>query len=40
VTYAIISASTNPLSIPFFSKVTLSHATNVLQGLGYNLQTL
>jgi uncharacterized protein (TIGR04141 family) len=38
VTYAIISGSTHALSIPFFSKVTLSHATNVLQGLGFNIQ--
>ncbi len=38
VTYAIISASNSELSIPFFSKVTLSHATTVLQGLGYNSQ--
>ncbi len=38
VTYAIISASDKPLNIPFFSKVTLSHATKVLKGLGYNTQ--
>ncbi len=38
VTYAIISTSPNPLNIPFFSKVTLSHATKVLTGLGYKTQ--
>jgi uncharacterized protein (TIGR04141 family) len=38
VTYAIISASNRPLNIPFFSKVTLSHALKALAGLGYTTQ--
>lgn len=38
ITYAIISVSANPLNIPFFSKVTLSHATKLLHGLGYATQ--
>jgi len=38
ITYAIISGSAKPLNIPFFSKVTLSHATKVLNGLGYTTQ--
>jgi uncharacterized protein (TIGR04141 family) len=38
VTYAIISMSPRPLSIPFFSKVTLSHVTKALQALGYRTQ--
>jgi uncharacterized protein (TIGR04141 family) len=38
VTYAIISASTRLLTIPFFSKVTLSHAAKTLRGLGYTAQ--
>lgn len=38
VTYAIISTSNSPLNIPFFSKVTLSHANKVLTGLGYRTQ--
>jgi uncharacterized protein (TIGR04141 family) len=38
VTYAVISASARPLNIPFFSKVTLSHATKALRGLGYTAQ--
>ncbi|MCU1335913.1 MAG: hypothetical protein JWO19_1494 [Bryobacterales bacterium] len=38
VTYAIISASTKPLTLPFFSKVTLNNATITLRGLGYKVQ--
>jgi uncharacterized protein (TIGR04141 family) len=35
--FAIISKSTNPLEIPFFSKVSLKNARRRLQGYGYKV---
>jgi uncharacterized protein (TIGR04141 family) len=37
VTYAIISTSGKPLTLPFFSKVTLNNASITLRGLGYKV---
>jgi len=37
VTYAIISTSAKPLTLPFFSKVTLNNAATTLRGLGYKV---
>jgi uncharacterized protein (TIGR04141 family) len=37
IVYAIISKSTDPLDIPFFSKVSLRNARRRLQGLGYSV---
>jgi uncharacterized protein (TIGR04141 family) len=38
VTYAIIKKGTAPLSIPFFSKVSLTNAVTTLRALGYTPQ--
>jgi uncharacterized protein (TIGR04141 family) len=38
VVYTIISGSQRPLTIPFFSKVTLHGAARTLRGIGYNVQ--
>jgi len=38
VVYAIISGSLHPLTIPFFSKVTLNGAARTLRGIGYSVQ--
>ena len=37
IVLAIVSASRNPLSIPFFSRVNLNHARTRLQDLGYKV---
>jgi uncharacterized protein (TIGR04141 family) len=37
VVFAIISKSTKPLDIPFFSKVSLRNARRRLQGYGYHV---
>jgi uncharacterized protein (TIGR04141 family) len=37
IVFAIISKSTNPLEIPFFSKVSLRNARRRLQGYGYKV---
>ena len=37
VTYAIISTSAKPLTLPFFSKVTLNNAVTTLRSLGYKV---
>lgn len=40
IVYAIISNSTKPLDIPFFSKVSLRNATRRLHGYGFNKVTI
>jgi uncharacterized protein (TIGR04141 family) len=38
VTYAIIKKGASPLTLPFFSKVSLNNAMTTLRALGYNAQ--